>query len=501
MKFYHKSDRNRCSSQKDVKDSPTLEEIPVRKSNQVDEIEELTRSGRKVLVMDHHVVNHISNYEGSIIVNNQTSANFHNKSLSGAGVVFKVIQAYDEKYNNSKGLYKKFEDLAAVGIIADCMDTRNLDNNAIIRNGLANINNEMIRALILQQAYKIGATNGSDVCQAKIPNKIDIAFYVAPLINAVIRSGTAEEKEKFFEGFITSGCEEVFVSYWRGEKREESLYQYLARTAYNLRNRQNTQKEKSIDAICEIIEREKLHENKVLILKISAEDVPQNITGLVAMEIQKRYNRPTLVLRPVLDNGYIYYRGSGRAAVVENFDNFMEVLLKSNLMDYVEGHDNAFGASILEDNIPALTEFLNKELADITFEEYCEVDCSMNDKNWNNVVLKEFGEIIDVFGYGIPQPKFHFSFQVKSTDFRVQGSRGDSLKIQYKGIVFISFLNKELINHYMDLNEKCLKNHKEIKVELIGRSQINDYKGFKNVNIMIDNIELTLAEPKVKALF
>ena len=48
---------------------------------------------------------------------------------------------------------------------------------------------------------------------------------------------------------------------------------------------------------------------------------------------------------------------------------------------------------------------------------------------------------------------------------------------------------------------ECLKSHKEIKVELIGRSQINDYNGFKNVNIMIDNIELSLAEPKVKALF
>lgn len=467
--------------------------LPDSGSNQIDEIEELTRSGRKVLVMDHHVVNHISNYEGSVIVNNQTSANFHNKSLSGAGVVLKVIQAYDEKYNGGKGLYKKFEDLAAVGIIADCMDTRNLDNNAIIKNGLTNVNNEMLRALLLQQDYKINAS--------KAPNKIDIAFYVAPLINAVIRSGTLEEKEKFFEGFITKGCEETVVSYWRGDKREESLYQYLARTAYNLRNRQNTQKEKSIDAICENVEKEKLYENKVLILKINASDVPQNITGLVAMEIQKRYNRPTLVLRPVLDNEKIYYRGSGRASVVENFDNFMEVLQKSGLMDYVEGHDNAFGASVLEDNIPALTEFLNKELANVDFREYNEVDCCMDDGNWNNIVLKEFGEIVDVFGYGIPQPKFHFNFQVKASDFRVQGTRGDSLKVQYKGVVFVAFLNKDLVNHYMDLNEKCLKYHKEIKVELIGRSQINEYKGFKNINIMIDNIELSLADPKVKALF
>lgn len=467
--------------------------IPDAGSNQVDEIEELTRTGRQVLIMDHHIVNHPSCYEGSVIVNNQISDGFYNKSLSGAGVVLKTIQAYDEKYNGKKGLYKKFEDLAAVGIIADCMDTRNLDNNAIIKNGLANVQNEMLRALLLQQSYKVDT--------GKVPNKIDIAFYVAPLINAVIRSGTIEEKEQFFSGFITPGCEDVVVSYWRGEKREESLYQYLARTAYNLRNRQNTQKDKSIDAICEIVERDKLNENKVLILKINASDVPQNITGLVAMEIQKRYNRPTLVLRPVQEDGKTYYRGSGRASVAENFDNFMDVLLESGLMDYVEGHDNAFGASVLESNIPALTNFLNNRLSDVDFREYNEVDCCMNDKNWNNIVLKEFGEIVDVFGYGIPQPKFHFEFQVRASDFRVQGSRGDSLKVQYKGVVFVSFLNKDLVNRYMDLNEKCLKYNKDIKVELIGRSQINEYNGFKNINIMIDNIELSLADSKVKALF
>lgn len=469
--------------------------LPDSGSNQIDEMEELTNIGKKILIMDHHIVNHESNFKDVIIVNNQVSDRFHNKNLSGAGVVFKVIQAYDEKYNNNSLLYKKYEDLAALGIIADCMDTRSLDNNAIIKNGLANINNEMLRALLLQQDYKINCNLKSS------PNKIDIAFYVAPLINAVIRSGTIKEKEDFFKGFITKGCEDVITTFWRGEERKESLYQYLARSAYNLRNRQNNQKEKSLETIYNIIEKNNLNKNKVLILKIDASDVPQNITGLVAMEVQKHYNKPTLVLRPVLDGEYIYYRGSGRASAVEGFNNFMEILLESNLMDYVEGHDNAFGASVLESNIEALTDFLNERLANVDFCEYNEVDCCIDDRNWNNIVLKEFGEMVDVFGYGIPQPKFHFDFQVKSSDFRVQGSRGDSLKIQYKGVVFVAFLNKELVNKYMDLNEKCLRYNKEIKVELIGRSQINEYKGFKNINIMIDNIELSLAEPKVKALF
>ena len=141
-------------------------------TNQIDEQEELSRQNRTVLIIDHHVVNHVRPIENVIIVNNQSSEKFYNKSLSGAGVMFKVIQAYDERYG-SKILYKRFEDLAAVGIISDCMDTRNLDNNAIISNGLKNIRNNMLKALLEQQSFSISNT--------EMPNKIDIAFYVTPL--------------------------------------------------------------------------------------------------------------------------------------------------------------------------------------------------------------------------------------------------------------------------------------------------------------------------------
>ena len=71
--------------------------IPDAGSNQVDEIYELAGQDRYVLVMDHHLVHQEIQHEKVAIVNNQTSEGFTNKSLSGAGVVYKVIQAYDMK--------------------------------------------------------------------------------------------------------------------------------------------------------------------------------------------------------------------------------------------------------------------------------------------------------------------------------------------------------------------------------------------------------------------
>ena len=471
--------------------------IPDAGSNQVDEIYELASQDRHILVMDHHLVHQEIQHEKVAIVNNQTSEGFTNKSLSGAGVVYKVIQAYDMKYGK-RILYKQFEDLAALGIIADCMDTRHLDNNAIILNGLKNIRNRLFQEL-LYVGWKAKSKPRKELLAEKpsfkyltdkdkedICSKIGVAFYVAPLINAVIRSGTPEEKLLFFEGFIDNGNEELIVSMSRGRERTETLYQYLARTATNLRAKQNRQKDNSIESIIERIKQKNLDYNSCIIVKIDESNVPQNITGLVAMEISKIYNKPTLVLRPKLEDGIIYYRGSGRAASIPGVDGFLEVLESSGLMDYVEGHSNAFGASVKEDDIPALHLYLNNYYKDVDFECGVEVDCDVTDSNWNNLMLKEFGEMMHVYGTGIPQPKFHFEFNITSNDARVQGADEDSLKISYRGITFVVFKNRELVEHFFNLSST----NTSIKVEIIGRSQINEWMGYKNIQIMIDAIEL-----------
>lgn len=47
----------------------------------------------------------------------------------------------------------------------------------------------MIQAILEAREYSVSSVTK--------PNKIDIAFYVAPIINGLIRFGTMEEKEEF----------------------------------------------------------------------------------------------------------------------------------------------------------------------------------------------------------------------------------------------------------------------------------------------------------------
>ena len=401
-----------------------------------------------------------------------------------------IAKQYEEKYPTNQTTFKQYQDLAALGIVADCMDCRTRDNNAIVMNGLSNIYNPMLAMFLDKQS-----AGGLRIKDATQPTKIDIAFYIAPLINAVIRSGTLEEKTLLFESFIGIGYDKIFESEWRGNMRHESLYEYMARTAVNLRARQNRTKEKSMETLMAQVEKEGLENNKVLIMKVGSETVHKNITGLVAMDMVNHYNKPTLVLRPVVvsEGGkrVVYYRGSGRAQEVPGFNNFMGALRESGLMDYVEGHENAFGASIKEENIPALTEFLNNKLADIDFTRCSMVDCSINDRNWSNIVLKEFGQLSRVYGNGIPEPKFHFSFDARTTDFRIQGSNKDALKISHNGTTFIIFKCPELIEQYNEISKSPFA---KIHVEVIGVSTINNWNGYDNVQVQIKDIEISKVE-------
>ena len=456
--------------------------IPDAGSNQFDEQEEMVKRGYKVIILDHHNLEDYPLFPDVYIVNNQSSPKFKNKSLSGAGVVYKTIQAFNKIYEEEFDLiYHEFVDLAALGIVADMMDTRTLDNNYIIHKGLNNITNPMFLALLDKQSYSIKDTER--------PTKIDLAFYIAPLINAVIRFGSDEEKELLFEGFINYNSNTVIETEYRGVIRKENYYDYVARIASNVRGRQNREKEKDMEFLSKRVEEDGLDQEQLLIVKISKDDevvIPHSITGLVAMELLKKYKKPTLVLRPKSDgSGGTIYAGSARGKVNGDFDSLFGMLRKSNLCEFVEGHDMAHGLAIKEERLPALIDFANNYLADIEFNvnEY-EVDFIFTNGSLNNDMITQFGDVIHIYGNGIPQPKFAFDLNVAKDAIQFIGKKQDTLKIFLNGIEFIKFRCKDLVDKIQEASSHLYN------VKFVGRAQINEWNGKKTPQIMIDDIEI-----------
>lgn len=178
--------------------------LPDSSSNDYEEHEILRNMGYDILVLDHHDAEKYS--ENAIVINNQLSEFYSNKAASGVGVVYKFLQFCDVMFDIPNGV-ERFIDLVALGEISDMMSMQTPENRYICTTGLSSINNILFKEIVKKQCYSmfgIAAEAWSDkyYIDGSI-TQIKVAFYVTPLINALIRVGTQREKEILFLGIIS----------------------------------------------------------------------------------------------------------------------------------------------------------------------------------------------------------------------------------------------------------------------------------------------------------
>lgn len=340
--------------------------LPDSSSNDYVYHEQLNDLGTSVLVLDHHITD-TELSENAVIINNQLSPNYKNKELTGAGIVYQFCRYLDLKLG--KSFADKYMDLAAWGIIGDMGSMLELENRYIVKEGLKNINNKLLWALMEKQAYSItGAMSPSRQQLIDAMNPISVAFYIVPLVNAMIRVGTMDEKRRLFEAFLDG--DKMIPSGKRGAKGTmEKAGVEAARECSNARNRQNKTLEVAVDTIEAKIHKYDLLENRILFVRLENDDrFPAELNGLVAMKLCAKFKRPTIVARL---NKEGYDRGSMRGMNQSELTSFKDFLEKSGMFEYVQGHDNAAGVSIDDDYLSKFHKWANEALQGIDFGENC----------------------------------------------------------------------------------------------------------------------------------
>lgn len=314
---------------------------PDSSSYDIQEHRMLGELGMDVLVLDHHEQLYdsqgnpvISDLPNTIIVNNQLSSDYPNKTLCGAGIVYKFCEALDEMLGIEQAF--NYIDLAALGEIADVMDRTNIETNYIMMEGLKNIRNAGFKTLIESQSFSL---KEKAVAPYYGLTPIDVAFYIAPLINAITRVGTLEEKETMFYCFIEPM--RLCKSTKRGAKPGDFEYaaEQTARVGKNAKARQDRLKEQAIGIIDFKIQKDGLDDNNIILVELDGSDnVPQELTGLIAMNIVNKYRKPVMIGRRNNDNliqGSI--RSDGNFAGLPSFKKFLE---DSGLVSYTAGRYN-----------------------------------------------------------------------------------------------------------------------------------------------------------------
>lgn len=233
-----------------------------------------------ILVLDHHIVEDTNFAQNMTVINNQLSEKYKNKSLSGAGVVWQFCYALDQAFHGSDDWIMDYIDLAALGICADMMSGLEVENQWFWQEGFVNVENPFFMAIALKQAYSI--TGKMNATWGEIQEALDptsVAFYIVPLINAMVRVGTQEEKERMFIAFVDG--HRMIPCNKRGAKGtlEEACIESL-RECVNARTHQNKAKDAAVACLEQKIFKHDLLENKILFVRLDDDDdFPAELNG------------------------------------------------------------------------------------------------------------------------------------------------------------------------------------------------------------------------------
>lgn len=454
--------------------------LPDSSSNDYVYHEQLKEINCAILVLDHHLTD-TELSDNAVVVNNQLSPRYRNKELTGAGVVYQFCRYLDKTWNLSYA--DKYMDLAAWGIIGDMGSMLELENRYIVKEGLKNINNKLLWALMEKQAYSItGAMSPSKQQLIEAMNPISVAFYIVPLVNAMIRVGTMDEKRRLFEAFVDG--DKMIPSGKRGAKGTmERAGVEAARECSNARNRQNKSLEIAMDKTEIKIHKYDLLENRILFVRLDEEDTfPSELNGLLAMKLSAKFKRPTIVAR-LNEEGF--NRGSMRGLNQSELVSFKDFLTESGMFEYVQGHDNAAGCSIPNSRLSDFHKWANEALIGIDFGENCydiNFDRIAADDDLADIIC-DIGAHGGIWGQGNPEPMIHVTdINISASDVQIMGKNKDTVKFEKFGIAYMKFHAKDLIEE--------LSKHPDMKIEVVGRANLNKWGGKVTPQIFIEDIEV-----------
>lgn len=457
----------------DLEETYDLIILPDSSSNDYDFHEILGRLGTKCLVLDHHEIDDdqkISEY--ACIINNQLSANYPNKDLTGAGVAWQFCRYHESLGTHSQKIADKLIDLAALGVCGDMGSILSLENRYIMLTGFHYIENYFFQCAVEKQSYSMGGE----------VTPISVAFYIVPMMNAMIRLGTIEEKERLFLGLI-DGHKKV-PCHKRGAKGtfEEVAIESL-RECTNAKSKQNRITDQMVEELEQKIFKYDLLENKILFVRLDDDnDYPQEINGLCAMKLAAKYKRPTILAR-LNDEGYD--RGSIRNVSDCELTDLKKFLNESGYFEWVQGHANAAGASILDSNLRAFHEYANEALKNINFNEGMYDVNFIREPNASDLedLVFDLAKDTSIWGQGNPEPMiFVPNIYLEAKDYKIIGTNKDTVRFEKNNVVFIKF-------HATDLIEKLQKCN-EIKISVVGKPNINVWMGYESAQIMIEDYEV-----------
>lgn len=414
----------------------------------VEECEYAHSIGLDVIVTDHHECKEVIPDVYAAIDPKRKDCGYPFKSLAGVGVVFKLIQALGSD-NTLEDLMEKYADLMCLGTVADISPLVD-ENRVIVTEGLKrfkNTKNIGLKALIDV------STNGKAITTSTI------GYIIAPRINASGRLGCASRS---VELFLTDD-----------EENAKNLADSLCEENTL---RQQTEQKMFREALEYIENHPEIKDDKIIVIPHS--EWHHGIVGIVSSKITEKFYKPSILFAIDGDTA----KGSGRS--VSGFNLFGALENCSGLLEKFGGHELAAGLSIKAENIEEFRRKINEDSKDSISEAMLvptiAVDAAIKVPYITIDTVHDINRL-QPFGVDNPTPAFAVR-NIKIHKISVM-SEGKHLRMTLlKEGKYLDAVGFGMGEYYHHLEEGDF-------IDVAFALDINDYKGFQNVQLILKDIK------------
>ncbi|MGA0077254.1 MAG: single-stranded-DNA-specific exonuclease RecJ [Pelagibacteraceae bacterium] len=415
-----------------------------------------------VIVIDHHQSEINLPKAHSIVNPNRFDDRSELNYLCAAGVCFMFLVALNKRLRENNWFINKsinepdllnFLDLVSLGTICDVVPLVDL-NRAFVNQGLKVVN----------QKKNLGLKTLIEI--SEIENNLTtyhLGYVLGPRINAGGRVGKSTHGAKLL---LNNDSKDAF-------KISSELNNY---------NKERQLLEKEL--LKDIMDKDYgLTDEPVIVLY--GENWHEGIIGIIAARIKEKYNKPTFIISTKSGLG----KGSARSIYGFDIGTAVIAAVQNKILIRGGGHKMAAGFTLDTDKISEFKNFLIRKFKSININLESKKNIFYDTEISPSAINIDFYDKINVlspFGSGNPEPKFIIK-NVRPVNSKIVGEKHiksifeGSDSSTFKTITF-NCVDNELGSYLL---KKNIKNF-----NILGKLSLNEWRGQKNVEFIIDDISV-----------
>ena len=417
----------------------------------VKEVTLANQLGMEMIITDHHNAGDVLPPAAAIIDPKQPGDPYPEKNLAGVGLAYKLTQAYLTTFPQDGLEATEWQDLVAIGTVADLMPLRG-ENRMLVRAGL-----EKIRRQPRQGIFSLAQVAGLDLSKCNASN---IGFGLGPRLNAAGRLDSA------LNAYNLLTARDPFEA---------------GRLAQELEN-QNRQRQDMTQLIREQAVEQILSKDPEATLFFAADpDYSEGVVGLAASRLTEAYYRPAVIGHQGEEFTVASCRSIPEFHITRALDACAELLVRHG------GHAAAAGFTVRNEDcdelMTRLSQIAEDQLKGLDLLPLMQIDREIKldklDSRHIPSILEDLSKL-EPTGRGNPEPVFS-SRNVKVSHARTVGREKTHLKLTlktgrntYDGIAFRQgYWMEDMPEH----------------IDIAYRFEVNEFRGRSTLQLNIKDIK------------